>query len=257
MANRWGNNERFYFLWLQSHYRWWLHSWNWKMLTPWKKSYDQPREHIKKQRHYFAHKGDSSKSYDFSSSHVWMWELDHKESWVMKNLCLWNVVLVGEDSWESLGLQGDQTSQSKKKYILNIHWKDWCWSWNSNNSFTWSEELTHWTRPWCWERVKAGREGDDRGWDGWMTSLTEWTWVWASSLSWWWTRKPGVLKSLESQRVAKSDGTDLNWTTGWGTVLSREGPSPPEAGWPVDWKIAGPMCILILISNPTTLSIVT
>ena len=63
------------------------------MLTPWKKSYDQHRQHIKKQRHYFANKGLSSQSYGFSSSHVWMWELDHKESWVLKNWCFWTVVL--------------------------------------------------------------------------------------------------------------------------------------------------------------------
>ena len=63
------------------------------MLAPWKKSYEQPRQHIKKQRHYFANKGPSSQSYDFSSSHVWVWELDHKESWALKNWCFWTVVL--------------------------------------------------------------------------------------------------------------------------------------------------------------------
>ena len=68
-------------------------SWNWKMLAPWKKSYDQPRQHTKKQRHYFANKGLSSESYGFSSSHVWMWELDYKESWMLKNWCFWTVVL--------------------------------------------------------------------------------------------------------------------------------------------------------------------
>ena len=78
---------------------------------------------------------------------------------------------VGEDSWESLGPQGDSTNQSSKKSVLNIHWKDWCWSWNSNTLSTWCEELIHWKRPWCWERLKAGGEGDDIGWDGWMTSL--------------------------------------------------------------------------------------
>ena len=61
------------------------------------------------------------------------------------------------------------------------HWKNWCWSWNSNTLATWCEELTHWKRPWCWERLKAGGQGDNRGWDGWMESLTQWTWVWASS----------------------------------------------------------------------------
>ena len=75
---------------------------------------------------------------------------------------------VGEDSWESLGQQGDQTSQSQRKSVLNIHWKDWCWSCNSNTLATWCEELTHWKRLWYWERLKAGGEGDNRGWNGWM-----------------------------------------------------------------------------------------
>ena len=79
------------------------------LLAPWKKSCDQPRQHIKKQRHYFANKSPSSQSYGFSSSHVWIWELNHKESWVPKNWCNCGV---REDSWESLGLQGDPTSPS-------------------------------------------------------------------------------------------------------------------------------------------------
>ena len=81
----------------------------------------------------------------------------------------------------------------------NIHWKDWCSS--SNTLATWCEEPTHWKSPWCWERLKAGGEGDDRGWDGWMTSPTWWTWVWASSGSWWWTGRPGFLWSTGWQRV--------------------------------------------------------
>ena len=68
-----------------------------------------------------------------------------------------------------------------KRSALNIYWKDWCWSWSSNTLTTWREELTHWKRPWCWERLKAGGEEVDRGWDGWMALLTQWTWVWASS----------------------------------------------------------------------------
>ena len=63
------------------------------------------------------------------------------------------------------------------------------------------QEPTHWKRPWCWERLKAGGEGDDRGWDGWMASPTRWTWVWVSSGSWWWTGKPGMLQSMGLQRV--------------------------------------------------------
>ena len=68
-------------------------------------------------------------------------------------------------------------------HTLGIHWKDWCWSWNSNTLATSWEELTHWKRPWCWEGLGAGGEGDNRGWDGWMASLTQWTWVWVNSES--------------------------------------------------------------------------
>ena len=88
MANRWRNSGRLCFSGLQNHCRWWLQPWNKKPLTPWKESYDQPRQPIKKQRHYFANKGLSSQVYGYSSGHVWMWELDYKESWVPKNLCL-------------------------------------------------------------------------------------------------------------------------------------------------------------------------
>ena len=118
---------------------------------------------------------------------------------------------VGEDSWESLGQQGNQTSQSYRKLVLNIHWKDWCWSWSYNTLATWWEELTHWRRPWCWERLKAGGEVHDRGWDGLMASLTRWTWVWASSGSWWWTGKPGMLQSMGLQRVRYDWVTELNF----------------------------------------------
>ena len=116
----------------------------------------------------------------------------------------------GEDSWESLALQGDQTIQSKRKSTLNIHWKDWCWSWSSNPLATWCE-LSHWKRPWCWERLKV--EGDDKGWDGWMVSPTQWTWVWVNSGSWWWTGRPGVLRSMGSRRVGHDWATDLNYKT--------------------------------------------
>ena len=69
------------------------------------------------------------------------------------------------------------------------------------HTHTWREELTHWKRPWCWERLKAGEEGDDRGWDGWTASPTQWKWVWISSRSWWWTGRPGVLQPMGLQRV--------------------------------------------------------
>ena len=89
---------------------------------------------------------------------------------------------------------------------------DWCWSWNSNTLATWCEELTHLTRPWCWGRLKAAGEGDDREWDGWMASPTWWAWIWASSASWWWTGKPGVLQSMGLQRVRHDWETELNWS---------------------------------------------
>ena len=86
-----------------------------------------------------------------------------------------------------------------RKSVLNIHWKDWCWS--SSAMATWCEEPAHLKRPWCWERLKARGEGDDRGWNGWMASLTQWTWVWASSGRWWRTGDPRMLESMGSQRV--------------------------------------------------------
>ena len=108
---------------------------------------------------------------------------------------------VREYSWESLGLPGDPTSPSWRQSVLNIHWKDWCWSWNSNTLATWCEELSHWKRPWCWERLKVGEKGDNKESGGWMASLTRWTGVWTSSWRLWWTGKPGVLQSMESQRL--------------------------------------------------------
>ena len=120
----------------------------------------------------------------------------------------WTVML--EKTLES-PLDCKEIQSVHPKGWLNIHWKDWCWSWNIlvNTLATWCEELTHLKRSWCWERSKAVGEGDDRGWDGWMASLTLWTWVWASSGSWWRTGKPvrGVAKS----RTRLSDWTELSW----------------------------------------------
>ena len=116
-----------------------------------------------------------------------------------------------EDSWESPGLQGDPTSPSWSRSVLGVHWKDWCWSWNSNTLATSCEELTHWKRLWCWEGLVAAGEGDDREWDGWMASPTRWAWVWVNSWSLWWTRRPGVLWFMGSQRVRHNWVTELNW----------------------------------------------
>ena len=144
------------------------------MCAPWKKSYDQPRQHIKRQRHYFANKGPSSQSYCFSSSLVWMWELDYKESWVQKNWCYWTVVL--EKTPESpLDCKEIQPVHPKgNQSVLGVHWKDRCWSWNSSTLAIWCKDPTHWKRPQCWERLRAGGEGDNRGWGSWMASPTHW-----------------------------------------------------------------------------------
>ena len=131
---------------------------------------------------------------------------------------------------ESIGQQGDQTSQSYRKSVLNIHWKDWCWSWRSSTLATSWEELTHWKRLWFQEGLGAG-EGDDRGWDGWMASPTQWTWVWVGSGSWWWTVKPHVLQSMGSQRVRHDWVTELNWTWCLKSLTShnKNSPAPNKA----------------------------
>ena len=152
----------------------------------------------------------SSQSFGFSRSRVWMWELDYEESWAPKNWCFWTVVL--EKTLES-PLDCKEIHWSiLRKSVLNIHWKDQCWSWNANTLTTWWEELTHWKRPCCLERLRAGGEGDDRGWDGWMASPTQWTCVLVGSRSWWWPGKPGMLQSLGSQRVRHDWVTEMNWT---------------------------------------------
>ena len=105
-------------------------------------------------------------------------------------------------------LQGDQTSPFYRKLTLNIHLKDWWWSWSSNTLATWCKELAHWKRLWCWERLKAGGEGGDRGWDVWMASPSQWTWVWANFRRYWRTEKTGVLRFMGLQRVGYDLATE-------------------------------------------------
>ena len=153
----------------------------------------------KKQRHYFANKGPYSQTYCFSSSHVWMWELDHKKGWVPKNWFLWTMVLnktlenplnsreiktvnpKGNQSWIFIG----KTDAEAETPIL---WPPDVKSW-------------HWKRLWGWERLRTGGE-DNRGQDSWIASLTQWTWVWVNSGRLGRTGKPGM---LQPTGIAESD----------------------------------------------------
>ena len=143
---------------------------------------------LKKQRHCFADKGPCNQSYGFSSSHVWMWELNHKEGWASKNWCFWTV------------LEKTLESPLDCKEIKPVHPKgDQPWVFTGRTDaeteapVLWPPDAKSWLirkDPDAGERLKAEEEGDNRGWDGWMPSLTQWTWVWASSGSWWWTGRP-------------------------------------------------------------------
>ena len=167
---------------------------------------------LKKQNHYFANKGLSSQSYGFSSSHVWMWELDCKESWAPKNGCFWTVVL--EKTLESL---------LDCKEIQPVHPKG-----NQSRIFTgrpdteaatpilWPPDVKKWL---IWKDPMLGkikgerRRGQQRmRWLDGVTDSTQWTWVWVNSGCWWWTGRPGVLQSLGSQRVRHDWMPELNWT---------------------------------------------
>ena len=141
---------------------------------------------------------------------------------------------VGEDPWESLRLQGDPTSPSWGRSVLGVHWQDWCWSWNSSTLASSFEELTHWKRHWCWEGLGAGREGDNRGWDGWMASPTQWAWVYVDSGV---GDGQGGLVYCDSWGRKESDRTELlNWIEPW-IFIGRTG---TEADilmlWPPDSK---------------------
>ena len=140
----------------------------------------------------------------FSSSHVQMWEFDHKEDWAPKNWYFWIVVL--EKTLESPLDSKEIKPVHPRGTTLNIHWKDWCWS--SNTLATWCKELTHWKRPWCWEDCRQEEKGDDRGWDGWMASPTQWTWVWAKTRRWWRTGKPGMMQPMWSQKFGHNLATE-------------------------------------------------
>ena len=179
------------------------------MLAPLKKNYDQLRQHIKKQRHYFANKSPSSQSYGFSSSHVWIWELDYKESWVLKNWCFWTAVLEktlespldckeiqpvhpkGDQSWLFIG-RTDVEAETPVLWPPDVKWligKD------PDAGIDWRQEEKGMTKV---EMV------------GWHHQLSGHEWV--HSGGWWCTGKPGVLYSMGSWRVGHDWATELNWT---------------------------------------------
>ena len=131
--------------------------------------------------------------------------LDCEEGWAPKNWHFWTVVL--EKTPESpLDNKEIKPVNIKRNQSWILIGRNWCWSWSSNTSATWCEELTHWKRIWRWEKLRTRREGGDRGWDGWMASPTQWTWVWANS-EMGRTGNSGMLQSMELQRVRH------NWAT--------------------------------------------
>ena len=178
------------------------------MLAPWKKGYDQPKQHIKKQRHYFADKGPSSESYGSSSSHVWMWHLDYNESWALKNWCFWTVVLE-KTLKSSLDCKEIQPVHPKGNHFWILIGRTDA---KAEAPILWPPDVTDWPigkdldAGKDWRQEKGMREDD-----GWMASPTQWTRVCASSGSWWWTRKPGLLQSVGWQRVEHNKVTELNW----------------------------------------------
>ena len=183
---------------LQNHCRWWQLPWNLKMVTSWKKIYDQPGQHNKKQRPYFANKVPFNQSYGFSLCHVWMCELEYTESWVQKNWCFWTVVL---DKTLESPLAARRSNQSILKEInpeyplealmLKLKFQYFGHLRQRANSLEKTLMLA---------KIEGRRR---RGWqrDGWMASLTQWTWVWAISGRWWRRGKPALLVSMGSQRV--------------------------------------------------------
>ena len=178
-----------------------------KMLTPWKESYDQPRQHIKSRDITLSTKVRLVKAMVFP---VVMYGC---ESWTINKAECWRIDAFELWYWRRL-LRVPWTARRSNQSILKENspgclLEGLMLKLKLQYLATWCEELTHLKRPWGWERLRAG-EGDDRGWDGWMASPTQWTWFWVNSVSWWWTGRPGVLRLMGSQKVGHDWATELN-----------------------------------------------
>ena len=189
-----------FILGLQNHCRWWLQPWTWKTFAPWKKSYDKPTQCIKKQRHYFADKGPASQSYGFSSSHVWMWELDSKEVWVLKNWCFWTVMLektlenpLNSKEIKPVNHRGIQPWIFTGKTDANA---PICWSPDAKSQLIGKDPDAG--KDW---RQEKGMTEDEMVR---LASPAQRTWVWANSGRQWRTGKPGM---LQVHGVTKCDMT--------------------------------------------------
>ena len=177
--------------------------------SPWNESYDQPNS-ILKSRDYLANKVPSSQSYGVSSSHVWMWELDHKESWVLKNWCfeLWCWIKLLRVPWTARRsnqsiLKEISPGCSLEGLMLKLKLQYF-------GHLTWRADSLEKTL--MMRKIEGRRRRVNRGWDGWMASLTQWTRVWVNYGSWWWTGNPGLLQCMGSQIVRHYWATELNWT---------------------------------------------
>ena len=171
------------------------------MFAPWKKSYGKPGQCIRKHKHYFANRVTSSQSYGFSSSHVPMWELDHKDGWVLKHWCFWTVVLEN-----SSPISPSWTARSNHS-ILNIHWKDWCWSWSSNALANLMQRADSLGKTLILGKTE-GRRRRGRQRTRWLDGITDSMDMSLSKLrEWRWTGKPGTLQSMGLQTVGQNSMT--------------------------------------------------
>ena len=208
MANTWGksgNIDRFYFLGLQNHCGWWQQPWIKRCLLLGRKALTK-LDSIKRQRNHFANKGSYSQSYGVSSSHA------RFESWIIKKAEHWRIDAFKMWCWRRL-LRIPWTARSNQSILKEISPE---YSLEGMMLMLKLQYFGHlmrrvdsWERPWCWEGLGAGGEGDNRGWDGWMPSLTRWTWIWVKYSSWWWTGRPSVLQFTGSQRVGYDWVTEL------------------------------------------------